>query len=42
MSGVRSGVGGTPTFYINGARYDGNYDEESLTKAIQKAIRLAR
>ena len=42
MSGVRSGVGGTPTFYINGVRYDGNYDEEDLKKAIQKAIRLAR
>ncbi len=23
MSGVRSGVNGTPTFFINGARYDG-------------------
>ncbi len=42
MSGVRSGVGGTPTFYINGVRYDGDYDEESLKKAIQKAQRLAR
>lgn len=42
MSGVRSGVGGTPTFYINGVRYDGDYDEESLQKANQKAIRLAR
>lgn len=42
MSGVRSGVGGTPTFYINGVRYDGDYDEDSLQKAIQKAIRLAR
>lgn len=42
MSGVRSGVGGTPTFYINGTRYDGDYDEESLRKAVQKAARLAR
>ena len=42
MSGVRSGVGGTPTFYINGTRYDGDYDEEALLKAIQKAARLAR
>lgn len=42
MSGVRSGVGGTPTFYINGVRYDGDYDEESLRRAIQKAKRLAR
>jgi protein-disulfide isomerase len=42
MSGVRSGVGGTPTFYINDVRYDGDYDEEALKKAIEKAIRLAR
>ena len=42
MSGVRSGVGGTTTFYINGVRYDGDYDEEALQKAIQKAQRLAR
>jgi protein-disulfide isomerase len=26
MSGVRSGVNGTPTFFINGERYDGPYD----------------
>ncbi|MFT4039541.1 MAG: thioredoxin domain-containing protein [Thermomicrobiales bacterium] len=42
LGGVRSGVGGTPTFYINGARYDGDYDEAALEKAIQKAARLAR
>jgi protein-disulfide isomerase len=41
MSGVRSGVSGTPTFFINGVRYDGNYDLESLTRAVQKAARLA-
>ncbi len=42
MSGVRSGVGGTPTFYINGSRYDGAYDLDSLWRAVQKAARLAR
>ena len=26
MSGVRSGVNGTPTFYINGRRHDDSYD----------------
>jgi protein-disulfide isomerase len=27
MSGVRSGVNGTPTFFINGTRFDGAWDE---------------
>ncbi|MCW3467561.1 DsbA family protein [Chitinophaga nivalis] len=26
-SGIRSGVNGTPTFFINGKRYDGDYRE---------------
>jgi protein-disulfide isomerase len=26
-SGVRSGVNGTPTFFVNGVRYDGSWDE---------------
>ena len=31
MGGVRSGVNGTPTFYINGVRHDGGYSlPESL------------
>ena len=38
MSGVRSGVAGTPTFFINGERYDGNLDERSLTAALQQII----
>lgn len=33
MSGVKSGVNGTPTFYINGERYDGSYDLASLLEA---------
>jgi protein-disulfide isomerase len=37
MSGVRSGVNGTPTFYINGARYDDSYDLETLLAALQRA-----
>ncbi len=32
--GVRSGVNGTPSFFINGARYDGASDLASLTEAI--------
>lgn len=34
LSGVHSGVNGTPTFFINGARYDGNFDFASLAAAI--------
>jgi protein-disulfide isomerase len=41
MSGVRSGVNGTPTFFINGVRHDGSYDPESLLAAIADAARQA-
>ena len=37
MSGVRSGVSGTPTFFINGVRYDGEYTLDALARAVQKA-----
>jgi protein-disulfide isomerase len=37
MSGVRSGVNGTPTFYINGARHDDSYDLETLLAALERA-----
>jgi protein-disulfide isomerase len=36
MSGVRSGVNGTPTFYIDGVRYDDSYDLETLLAALQR------
>jgi protein-disulfide isomerase len=39
MSGVRSGVNGTPTFFINGARHDGSYDLDMLLVAIEDAMR---
>ena len=38
MSGVKSGVNGTPTFFINGVRYDGSYDLGSLLEAISAAV----
>jgi len=38
MSGVRSGVNGTPTFFINGIRHDDSWDLETLTDALQAAI----
>jgi protein-disulfide isomerase len=37
MSGVRSGVNGTPTFFINGVRHDGGYQLEELLAAIEAA-----
>jgi protein-disulfide isomerase len=35
MSGVRSGVNGTPTFYVDGVRHDGSYEREALLAAIE-------
>ena len=37
-SGVRSGVNGTPSFYINGVKYNGSYDYISLLGAIELFI----
>ena len=37
-SGVRSGVNGTPTFFINGQRHDGSYDFNSLVDAIDRVL----
>ena len=37
MSGVRSGVNGTPTFYINGMRHDDSYELETLLAALEEA-----
>ena len=36
-SGVRSGVNGTPTFYVNGVRHNGSYEFEELLEAIDTA-----
>ncbi len=38
--GVRSGVNGTPTFFINGRRHDGPFDFNSLSNAIEHLSRL--
>jgi protein-disulfide isomerase len=40
LSGVRSGVNGTPTFFVNGVRHDGGYDLESLLGAVQPYVYL--
>ena len=37
-SGVRSGVNGTPTFFVNGVRFDGNWtDPQELRSALERA-----
>ena len=40
-SGVRSGVNGTPTFFINGIRYDGPVDVVSMTEALGYVLEQA-
>jgi protein-disulfide isomerase len=37
MTGVRSGVNGTPSFFINGVRYDGSWDVVPLLEALETA-----
>jgi len=37
MSGVRSGVNGTPTFFINGVRHDDSWAADTLTAALGAA-----
>ena len=41
-SGIRSGVNGTPTFFINGLRHDGSFDLETLAAAITDATEAIR
>ena len=39
-SGVRSGVNGTPTFFINGIRYDGAWpDEDAFVRALERVAK---
>ena len=38
LSGVRSGANGTPTFFINGVRYNGPLEYESLLKAVEEQL----
>jgi protein-disulfide isomerase len=40
QSGIRSGVNGTPTFFINGARYAGLPDDGSLLAALESASEI--
>jgi protein-disulfide isomerase len=36
LSGIRSGVNGTPCFFINGTRYDGTADYDPLRAALEE------
>ncbi|MHA2299006.1 MAG: Na+/H+ antiporter NhaA [Candidatus Hodarchaeales archaeon] len=38
LTGVKSGVNGTPTFFIDGKRYDGPFDVESIVEIIEKPL----
>jgi protein-disulfide isomerase len=41
-SGARSGVNGTPTFFVNGVRYDGSWaNQEAFIRALRDAARQA-
>jgi protein-disulfide isomerase len=36
--GVRSGVNGTPSFFINGQRHNGSFEFSSLSSAIERTL----
>ncbi|MCU1381825.1 MAG: oxidoreductase [Acidobacteria bacterium] len=38
LSGLDSGVKGTPTFFVNGLHYTGAYEADSLVAAVQRAL----
>jgi protein-disulfide isomerase len=40
LGGVRSGVNGTPSFYINGTRHDDSFDTDTLLAALERAARV--
>jgi protein-disulfide isomerase len=40
LGGVRSGVNGTPTFFINGRRHEGSYALGDLVSAIEANLHL--
>jgi protein-disulfide isomerase len=42
LGGVRSGVNGTPTFFINGGRFDGDWtDPDAFARALEDAAAVA-
>ena len=38
LSGIKSGVSGTPTFFINGVLHEGEWTVEALTRAAEEAL----
>jgi protein-disulfide isomerase len=38
LSGIRSGVSGTPTFFIDGVLHEGEWTLEGLTTALERAL----
>ena len=40
-SGVRSGVNGTPSFFINGKKYDGDWEEDVFTEYLKRQLLAA-
>ena len=41
-SGVRSGVNGTPSFFINGDKHNGLFDFATLASAVEERMRLGQ
>jgi protein-disulfide isomerase len=37
-SGVDSGVEGTPTFFVNGVRYEDSWDLDTLSSFVKKSL----
>ncbi|AMR30001.1 disulfide bond formation protein DsbA [Mucilaginibacter sp. PAMC 26640] len=37
-SGLKSGVTGTPTFYINGKKYDGDWEDDGLINHLKELL----
>jgi protein-disulfide isomerase len=37
-SGIRSGVNGTPTFFVNGERYDGSWDYDTFHAYLEEVL----
>ena len=38
MGGLKSGVNGTPTFFVNGKRHDGSFELDDLVAAIDAEL----
>jgi protein-disulfide isomerase len=38
LGGVRSGVNGTPTFFVDGHRHEGSFAFDSLVTAIERSL----